>query len=624
MYHQKYHKFQKLYNHKYGFHINGPNQAAYEAAIRLKPRLLKTLEHDVGAMKRIREAVPDAFFIGRLFDPVQDFGNEPRTDPVAERVRRARQRGTGFAEKILRLEVNNTHQNGRPVFDAWESFNEMFPESVDADTQKVYDEFQVAFGRKMLAARFEPVGMNFATGNFRGWHFVDNFAGTLETYKYLGFHEYDWPRLDRLHLAGLEAAASAENIRDRLAGVGPNQGNDGMWLCLRYRRILHEGVRQKYGDRHVAIITECGMTQGVQQGDDVGPWFKANTLPRHTADAALVGSIDEETYWQQLLWYNGELMRDDYVMGACLFVTGAVGKWWSFEHLGPIMDRLAEFQREVKAGDKAGQVVAGSDMAGLDTVGPAADAGTGPPVTEAPEEAGQVVAGSDMAGLDTVGPAADAGTGPLVTEAPEEAGQMSFTLVPGPGIPLLVGDTGRQDEAVEVIKPNGNREYVRSGFRPGYGPGGFEIYAPDPGFYELSFRGQSFKLPLTGQFTRVIFGPVTGADNTVRVTLRLPADRATYRVGEAVVVEAEVTNGGTEPVPFSILGLLTSAGRFQTSRENGLLPPGDVFRCQDSVTFDTPGSYTVMLSICFAPRDTCLSSDTGWIRFEPGVTVLVG
>jgi hypothetical protein len=138
---------------------------------------------------------------------------------------------------------------------------------------------------------------------------VENFRGTLETYRYLGFHEYDWPTLWRLH-------RESEAL------------NGGMWLTLRYRRTMNE-VRQVYPNRHTVIITECGMTQGVHpQGvGDVGPWH-----PSHP--------ISEDDYWASMMWYNDELMQDDYVMGACLFVVGAISPWQSFEHLGGVVDRL--------------------------------------------------------------------------------------------------------------------------------------------------------------------------------------------------------------------------------------------------------------------------------------------
>lgn len=292
-----------MYNHKFGFHINGINKPVAEALTRLKPAVVKTLHHDVNFWRRVRQIYPQTFIIGRLYDPRQQFDDDPA------------RRGREFAERILREEVNQFEVRGRPIYDAWESFNEIMPESSPDDLQKRYDTFQVAFAEKMKAEGFDAIGMNFATGNLLGQHLLKNFRGTLETHKYLGFHEYDWPTMDRLHKVGL-----ADN-------------NGGMWLCLRYRRIMEE-VRKEFPDKHTVIITECGMTQGVQGGPDVGPWDRNRP-------------ISPDDYWKTLQWYNSELMKDDYAIAACLFVVGAISPWETFEHLGPIMDRLADFQQEL-------------------------------------------------------------------------------------------------------------------------------------------------------------------------------------------------------------------------------------------------------------------------------------
>lgn len=290
-----------MYNHKFGFHINAINNPVAAAITRLQPHVIKTLHHDVNFWRQVRRLYPKTFIIGRLYDPYQKFDD----DPV--------KRGREFADRILREEVNRFQVDGRPIYDAWESFNEVMPESAPDDLQKRYNDFQVAFGLKMKAEGLEPVGMNFSTGNLLGSHLLKNFRGVLETYKYIGFHEYDWPTMDRLHKIGLA------------------DGNGGMWLCLRYRRIMEE-VRREYPDRHIAIVTECGMSQGVVGRADVGPWHYSHP-------------ISPDDYWKTLQWYNSELMKDDYLLGACLFVVGAISPWESFEHLGPMMDRLADFQK---------------------------------------------------------------------------------------------------------------------------------------------------------------------------------------------------------------------------------------------------------------------------------------
>jgi hypothetical protein len=309
-------------NHKYGFHANRTGNDVLQAIKRIRPPVIKALDHDVGFWKEVRTLLPNVFLVGRLVVPL---------DEQAQFVHNPAGTGRAFAERILRLEANRTTVQGRPLFDAWESYNEVVPGDASPGLKRAYDDFQVAFARPIKQAGFEPIAMNFGTGNMLGQDFLAHFPGTLGTYTYLGFHEYDWPDMWRLHL---------ENIREK------NEG--GMWLALRYRRIMNE-VREVYGNKHRVLITECGMTQGVLGGQDVG-WRHPPTVPDHVLQYLRAKKIDpnvtEERYWQSLLWYNRELMKNSYVVAALLFVVGTVGPWESFEHLGGMIDRLAALQPE--------------------------------------------------------------------------------------------------------------------------------------------------------------------------------------------------------------------------------------------------------------------------------------
>jgi hypothetical protein len=608
MYNQKYHKFDTFYNHKYGFHITGPRQDAFDAVLRLRPKIVKTLDFSVEVMKRIRQEIPDVFLIGRLFVFPQDFGQLSGGTGEA-----ARKKGIEMAERILREEVNReVHDiDGRPIFHAWESLNEVFPEGADENTQKLYDEYQVAFGEKMLAAGFEPIAFNFGQGNGRGQSWLRLYPGTLETYKYLGFHEYDWPAMDRLHRIGVDGPSEPHNL---VASAGVGRGNDGMWRCLRYRRVMNEGIRQQYGDKHTIIITECGMTQAVWGGAarDIGPWAKECTVPPDIPGGIVPTPISADDYWRSLLWYNSELMQDDYVMGACLFVTGASGKreWDTFEHLGPIMERLEAFQ-QAGSSDFLTEIPASPAVgaAAVSAISAVALAETVPEVEAA-----------NFASSRTPVPIVEPALRPA-TLSP--ASRWTYTLTPGQGLPLLVGDIGVKNERVTVIKPDGVVDQLTSGSKPEHGQGGFETYGNVPGTYKIQFLGQTFEIPLSGQqFTKIIFNQMADPDS-VQVTISFREGRTTYAVGEKVFVTIEVTNLITEPVTFGILGLLTSAGQFQTSWDNGIIQPGQTFRHEDGLAFNAPGTYKLQLSICFNRKDACLSSDEGWKRFEPGLDVVV-
>lgn len=589
MYNQKYHKFSSFYNHKFGFHITGPRQDAFEAVLRVKPKVVKTLDFSVEVMKRIRRELPDVFLIGRLFVQPQDFGQlSGGTAQVA------RQRGREMAERILREEVNQErhHINGQPIFHAWESLNEVFPESTNEETQKLYDEYQVAFGVKMRASGFEPIAFNFGQGNGRGQQWLKLYPGTLETYKYLGFHEYDWPTMDRLHRIGLNSPLDSKNL---VPGVGQNRGNDGMWRCLRYRRIMNEGIRQRYGDQHVVIITECGMTQGVWGGPskDIGPWATELTVPGDIPGGVVATPIPVEDYWQTLQWYNSEIMRDDYVMGACLFVTGASGRseWATFEHLGPIMERIQAFQRVVPL-----------------------SAGAGVAAEPAPVSARQPAAAIPEV---TPQPAA-----PLPLTAPKPAASWTYKLETGRGLGLLVGNIGVPNETITVIRPNGTTEQVRSGHKPEYGPGGFEIYANLPGTYRLQFLGQTFEVSLTGQFTKISFEKAAPPP-PLQVTLQTRQDRKNYAPGERIFVMMQLKNNTNEAKSFGLLGLLTSAGRRQVCWLDGIVPAQGAFQHEDGLAFESPGTYQIQLFICPAKKAGCVKDETLWQPLDPGLEVRV-
>jgi hypothetical protein len=231
----------------------------------------------------------------------------------------ARDNGRAFAERILAHDFGMARERypnepgGRLLIDAWMSLNEClvgpmsgeWKEGTDEERQKLrakataFDCFQVGFRERLSEEGLEAVAFNFGAGNFQtGESYLSWFPRTLESYVYLGFHEYGWPTLM----------------------ADPEQSS--VTLATTYREVMEE-LRQQYGDRHKVIITEAGLARMLKypQDDDVG-WL--NT----------VDPISQEQYWASLEWYNQELIRDGYVMGACLFAVGHRPMWETFRHLG--------------------------------------------------------------------------------------------------------------------------------------------------------------------------------------------------------------------------------------------------------------------------------------------------
>lgn len=113
------------------------------------------------------------------------------------------------------------------------------------------------------------------------------------------------------------------------------------------------------------------------------------------------------------------------------------------------------------------------------------------------------------------------------------------------------------------------------------------------------------------------------AQNGVVAKISFRDGKNTYAVGEKVFVKIEVTNveGGIKP--FGILGLTPDTGNFQTSWDNSQLEGGKPFNHEDGLAFTTPGNHKLWLSICFSSKSDCQGPNGNWVRFEPGLDVIV-
>jgi hypothetical protein len=311
---------------KLGFYVeNTTVQYLRDALRKVLPPTVLIHAVDRGLLREIRAGLsPNTFMIGRLFvDQSQQTAWLDSGDPAAA--------GRAFAEQIINYDFSlakERGQNGRLLIDAWMSLNEpvrgpaSFPDGKpDAETRRrldALDKFQEAFYLRLRADGLEAVAFNFAAGNFtEGSHYLDYFPRTLVLYKYLGFHEYGWPRLE--------------------------PRSDTATAALLYRRAMTE-IRKKYGDRHQVIITELGLARMYKYpsdpAGDVGWLYPGET-------------ISEDQYWTSLELYNSELLRDSYVMGCALFNVGPTGRWETFRHLGvnnqgqPIllMDKIATLNK---------------------------------------------------------------------------------------------------------------------------------------------------------------------------------------------------------------------------------------------------------------------------------------
>jgi hypothetical protein len=102
--------------------------------------------------------------------------------------------------------------------------------------------------------------------------------------------------------------------------------------------------------------------------------------------------------------------------------------------------------------------------------------------------------------------------------------------------------------------------------------------------------------------------------------LVIARDKTTFAVGEKAFFTYEAINQTADPIPFVLLGIKASNGQFNTSWVNpDVIMPDTPFRHDDGMIFNRPGSYRVMLAICF---DRCGEADADWEEFPYGAATI--
>lgn len=97
-------------------------------------------------------------------------------------------------------------------------------------------------------------------------------------------------------------------------------------------------------------------------------------------------------------------------------------------------------------------------------------------------------------------------------------------------------------------------------------------------------------------------------------------DKTTFAVGEKAFFIYEALNHTANPVNFVKLGIKASNGQFNTSWINpDVIVPNVPFKHDDGLTFTSPGTYQVMLAICFA---RCDEGDADWEEFPKGAATI--
>ena len=275
--------------------------------------LLKTLEFDPAFLADVRARSPGTLIVGR---PVLGQLNIAEADVAAE-ARRA-------LEAVLPLALD---QRRAGLVDAWEGYNEPVPGD-EGQMGKLAD-LEVERVRLLAENGLRAVVGNFGTGNppLEWW---PAFRPALEAAQahagYLGLHEYSaptiWTKTNRLPL-DFRAEPSDEG-----------------WLTLRYRKVYQQFLLP-WGIRLPLLMTECGVDGGV--ANRPGPPGQGWTdFSSYWAEIGM-GKDAPGNYIEQLAWYDNELQKDDYVVGASIFAMTAYQEWQSYQLLGKAAAILQQY-----------------------------------------------------------------------------------------------------------------------------------------------------------------------------------------------------------------------------------------------------------------------------------------
>jgi hypothetical protein len=171
------------------------------------------------------------------------------------------------------------------LFDAWEGYNETA--SSDSEQIKKLARFDAEFARILHQEGLKAAVGGFSHSNPALSIWQDYYETALPDADFLHLHEYSWPDM---------------------------QNQEGE-RCLYYRKLY---AQLPVHLRRPLIISECGLDSKSEKPNEPHRGWRDSG---HAPDA----------YMKQLEWYDSELQKDDYVIGATIFTYGSTDEWVSFD-----------------------------------------------------------------------------------------------------------------------------------------------------------------------------------------------------------------------------------------------------------------------------------------------------
>jgi hypothetical protein len=270
-----------------GAHVNTTVDGLPETIQAWKPPLVVILDHS-DVWHDVKATSPNTVFVGRFYQEFEPDFDNPMLDPVAA--------AHDHCNKILPW----AERMGE-TYSFWQGVNEPIIRSQEA--MQRYADFDAERVYIMGDHGFRVVVGSFSVGNpeLAYWQgFLPALEAAFQYNGALALHEYAWPTLDR----------------------------EWSWYLLRHRKVYDGDPEHGWGGlpEHLKalplLITECGLDGLIGQTHPPRGW------------QALHGT-SPNPYLQQLAWYDAELLKDPYVVGAAIYCCGVADWTWKTYDIWP-------------------------------------------------------------------------------------------------------------------------------------------------------------------------------------------------------------------------------------------------------------------------------------------------
>ena len=290
---------------KLGLHVvRNEDPYVLEFVRRVHPRVIKGLD-DVGWLAEVKAASPGTVTVGRLNSAAANAQETwpDTTDPVAA------------AEAYVSTFLDVYQRN--PNVDYWEGWNEFVP--VTTARGKWYAQFEAT-----RACTMQAHGLRAAVGGFA--------AGTLEYTEM----EVFLPALEAAHRCGglftlhevvmpIIGCGLGVNEPELIPGA-PALSVPAGSIMLRYR-FWYEGYLKPRGLGDLPLVVSELAVGGIKPGSPCnGPGGAGWKGYRDWWVQQGVGPTGPQAYVNVLAWYDSEIRKDPYVIGAAIFTAGAISQ----------------------------------------------------------------------------------------------------------------------------------------------------------------------------------------------------------------------------------------------------------------------------------------------------------